>query len=447
MLTPVWACISAWALGSISAFTPPRALLRSAQHKVLILPASSAGDQPSSFSMEQDWLLIDAVPRYTVNADTGRPATFWTQLSASTPELSLLPPDHLEARYSELCQSPNKSTTGRPTPLAGPQPLVLDQWSWSEDSRKVVGVVDNSGSTVWLTVAARGWLADDPAAMMSATELKPLFFGALVSVLPTVKDARPFQDKGGWVVALGGAVYELGVPAKVTTTGAPSLAQQLSQSSLVFSLATLVVVGAVATGFVAGSSFDRFPPASSGEIIAMQNRPSGLPSAALREVPTTTTPDLTIAEQRVLQERRVAGLELQLVRKTESVVRIESKIRLDKALLEKDRAGLEKLQQLEGKKGGKAVVRDLNLGAVVSPEATTPNDLTIAEQRSQQERRVTGRELQIVRETERIAQIESKIRVDKALLEKDRAGLEKLKQLEGEKGGEAVIRGQFLEYK
>ena len=129
----------------------------------------------------------------------------------------------------------------------------------------MVGVV-GSGSTVWLTIAARGWLADDPAAAAAAAattaaEPTPALFGALTNMLPgggaAPADARPSLEttRGGWVVALGGAVYELGVPssaqatataaaAAAATSATPGPLAQLSQISLVSNLATLVVVAA-----------------------------------------------------------------------------------------------------------------------------------------------------------------------------------------------------------
>ena len=113
--------------------------------------------------------------------------------------------------------------------------------------------------------------------------------------------------------------------------------------------------------------------------------------------------------------------------------------------------GLGKLVKLEEEKGGEAVVRDLNVGSVLEvPPGVGKKDwgeLTIAELRGRQERAVAGLELQMVRRTEKVVRLESRVRVDKALMEKDRKGLGRLKQLEGERGGGVVIRGQFLELK
>ena len=200
MPTRAWACVaacaSAWALPSISAFTLPRS--DTSSFRLLTAFSGDKTDRPESqsFSTKQDWALIDAVPLFTVSAETDQPATFWTQLAADTPELSLLLPERLQARYEELQQPA--------TNPFGPQPPVLDQWSYSEDGKKVVGVLAAiSGSTLWFPVAARGWLKDDPLAAQQSPA-----------------NTRPFREtRGGWVVALGGAVYELGVPA---ADGAPS---------------------------------------------------------------------------------------------------------------------------------------------------------------------------------------------------------------------------------
>merc|ERR1712008_532798 len=109
-------------------------------------------------------------------------------------------------------------------------------------------------------------------------------------------------------------------------------------------------------------------------------------------------------------------------------------------LARKRQVGLETLRRLERETGGEAYVIDLNLGST-SAVSASPGDLTIAQQRAQQERRVTGRELQLVRYTENVVTIESRMRVARAVLEQDRVGLDKLRQLEITQGGDAVIRG------
>ena len=144
-----------------------------------------------------------------------------------------------------------------------------------------------------------------------------------------------------------------------------------------------------------------------------------------------------------MQERRISGKELQILSQEEKITRIQSKIRLDKALLEQDKIGLDKLRMIEDIRGSDVYVIDLELGSTRTTPVN-PGDPTIAQVRAQQERAVKGRELQIVREEERIAQTESKLRVAKALLEKDQQGLEKIRELEREKGGEAIVRGQIL---
>jgi len=298
---------------------------------------------------------------------------------------------------------------------------------------------------VWFGVVTRGWLADDPTAVALADE---------------TSDAE--WRGGGWVVALGGVVYELGLPAApppsplpsvavaIAPLTAPSPSVPLPQIALVSGLATLLLLGAATTGFLAGGgSFNNSPPST-------QRTSSTLITAPNPNTPVTTTQprnpnEPTITNLRIQQERRIAGRDLQLIRTTESITRIQSQLRVDQALLEKDRVGLGKLVKLEEEKGGEAVVRDLNVGSVLEvPPGVGKKDwgeLTIAELRGRQERAVAGLELQMVRRTEKVVRLESRVRVDKALMEKDREGLGRLKQLEGERGGGVVIRGQFLELK
>ena len=55
----------------------------------------------SSWSLEQDWALIDQLPKFTVG-EGSHIRTFWTQLLACTPILSEKSPDSLFRRCQEL---------------------------------------------------------------------------------------------------------------------------------------------------------------------------------------------------------------------------------------------------------------------------------------------------------------------------------------------------------
>jgi len=376
----------------------------------------------------------------------------------------MLSPQQLQYRYSELSSIHNTAATGSNNNnvtakkqhqysnliAVGPQPPVIDQWSWSEDQTKVMGRI--GGANVWFSVAARGWLADDPLSEISNIGM----------------DDYAMPSLGGWVIAAGGVVYELGIPAPEPVAAAAPVPIATTEESVIsaiqnteaFSpglLPALVAVAAAATvGFAAGSSSYFVQPASNTRIIVVnaQNVNGRLvpqqQSAAATIAPTTQTDmvttkytDQTIAQQRVLQERRISGKELQILNQEEKITRIQSKIRLDKALLEQDKIGLDKLRMIEDIRGSDVYVIDLELGSTRTTPVN-PGDPTIAQVRAQQERAVKGKELQIVREEERIAQTESKLRVARALLEKDQQGLEKIRELEREKGGEAIVRRQIL---
>lgn len=164
----------------------------------------------SSWSLEQDWALIDQLPKFTVG-EGSHIRTFWTQLLACTPILSEKSPDSLFRRCQELesIQEKNNNTTeakasGRPI-IFGPAPILLTNWQIDFDhlDGKAVGQTKD-GRSIWLHYISLGRLEGDPFSDSSSS----IFF-----FIP-----------GGYLEAVGGRIYELGEPRSVQQTPESSIA-------------------------------------------------------------------------------------------------------------------------------------------------------------------------------------------------------------------------------
>ena len=178
-------------------------------------PSSMASSSPppsSSWSLEQDWALIDQLPKFTVGDDTNV-RTFWDQLVACTPTLSDKTPKLLLERCQELDKASSSSesrssetnringteisksnSSSRPL-IFGPSPTLLMNWQIDLDNPngKAVGQTKD-GRTIWLRWHTIGRLEGDP--FSDSTSSLSVF-----SLIP-----------GGYLEAEGGRVYELGEP-------------------------------------------------------------------------------------------------------------------------------------------------------------------------------------------------------------------------------------------
>ena len=148
-------------------------------HRVVALRATSApSEDEEQWSIREDWAVRDAVPAFSAGAGDCA-VTFWTQLTAATPELARRSAAEVEARYGALLRE-TEDRAGTPPS----SPAVLEAWSREDDGR-VSGTLD--GRRVWITAAMEGSLSADPAVLAAGG--------------------------GNFVEAVGGRVFELGKPA------------------------------------------------------------------------------------------------------------------------------------------------------------------------------------------------------------------------------------------
>jgi len=143
------------------------------------LDAASGGEaEDDSWRADEDWALLDSAAAFTVNND--EPVTFWSALSASTPELRARTPEACQRRWGMLAKEGSTSV------VTGPEPATLNDWSRLPDGRmtgRVAGSAPGQDLTVWFPIAQEGRISADP-------RLGP-----------------------GYVEAVGGRIYGLGSAA------------------------------------------------------------------------------------------------------------------------------------------------------------------------------------------------------------------------------------------
>lgn len=131
----------------------------------------SAGFAGGPWRAEEDWAILDETPAFTVGSGANA-VTFWSALATASTVLCQRTAPELELRMARLAADRDLSSAS-----FGREPSVLSSWERLPDGR-FTGAVD--GRTVWLTVELEGRLASDP---------------------------RP---GAGYLISLGGRVYELG---------------------------------------------------------------------------------------------------------------------------------------------------------------------------------------------------------------------------------------------
>jgi len=179
-----------------------------------------------TWSMVEDWALIDIVPQYTVYGSSSGsiskdlPYTFWTQLLHSTPELSQRTEREALMRYRELCSDPTRYSSSKESgvkqlPRAGSSPPLLRDWAISEKGVQVGsgstflgGTLIDTGSKVWFPLHAIGSFGNDPA-NIGNMEIRASCMDK--NLLPTM---NPASFVGGFAEAAGGKIYELGDSAR-----------------------------------------------------------------------------------------------------------------------------------------------------------------------------------------------------------------------------------------
>lgn len=182
----------------------------------------ASAESSSTWSMVEDWALVDTVPQYTVygsssepseSSPEGKPYTFWTQLLHSTPELSRRTEREALVRYLELCNDPTRYTSserrGEPLlPRAGVSPPLLRDWKILEEGGRttgsgttlfVGGSLADGGSKVWFPLRSLGRLPSDPVDADNSE----------ARLYRTSPPTNPEFLGGGFAEAAGGRIYEL----------------------------------------------------------------------------------------------------------------------------------------------------------------------------------------------------------------------------------------------
>jgi len=213
--------------------------------------------------MEEDWELLDKIPKFTVGEGSNA-RTFWSQMSCATAILSQKTDTELQERSKEL-----NATIG------GDAPSILQDWKLNKD--QMSGTLD--GRTVWFVVQVAGHLEGSPQ-----------------------ENDAPF-GAGGYVEAVGGRVYEVGIPREPIKTDEPTekTIEPAENSKNVFTTSATAFVSALAasailaaaTGFGAGLS------------IGSEMNTQPVRRSAMVHVEASTTERRAATEARVLREERV----------------------------------------------------------------------------------------------------------------------------------------------
>lgn len=338
---------------------------------------ATAPEDTDDWLLTEDWALFDAVPLYTVStSQTSLPATFWAQLTAATPALAARDAQDVEAHFQDLVRKQGNASKVR----FGPQPATLESWKRLPDGsfRGRLG-----SSLVRLKAEIEGTFSDDDDDDGFAALTKPCY-----------------------IVALGGRVYELGDPARISSAGplepwpstlavgafgsnADAAAATMAGGGLP-SIPTVVVsglVGALAGLTVGLSLLPGLDPPSTPSTTVAVTRPtlapaqsasaapssqkqilasqvSGLgttaaPALVVRQQPSVvaTTAPLTVAEQRQRQELAISAQQIRVDKDLAAKDRMEIRLRDDKQRLAEQKQRLTELQRLEKEKGSNSVLQ------------------------------------------------------------------------------------------
>ena len=284
-------------------------------HKEIVTPKRQ---DMKNWSLDKDWILQDAVPRYTVvsGSNSQHQVTFWNQLKHATSEFKGRGDYELEQRFRTLHQNANL--------ICGPAPPTLTNW-WLDDTKHMMGGTVSNGSMIWFYIQSGGRLDN-------THQMEVLF------------------APGGFVEAKDGLVYELG-PTSAPPNKLESIEQatvELSPQFLIDSaqharkmLLTAITVSSVLSATLAygiGQQMPSFSPSpltpQDSHTLTVNVRTQSSQSPAVR-------PKVSIQEQRARQE-------LKLIREQRAKSYIEQEI-------QKDEEKLSVLQKEETIQEGKAL--------------------------------------------------------------------------------------------
>jgi len=341
----------------------------------------------NEWTLEEDWALLDAVPKYTVVADdNGVARTFWSQLSASTPVLSgrkrRRTPADCYRRCRKLCgdgdgraddrtNRKNSEKKKKATIKYGPSPPVLHNWQMAGhngdddidigNSNFLVGQTDD-GRTVWFRYRCIGRFEDDP--------FVDLFKSARRNTASSVRTV-PLNAPGGYVEAVGGGIYELGLPNPSSSASAMSSSSEpaareengngnrgnwlLSPTSLSVGATMTAFLAFVASAFISASigygAGLLFVSDDHSSTSLKSSSPVSTPTTTLvqqQQVPTTATAAVSASTAIVpyskydapsLQEQK-SRLEYRVLREQRLILKIFDQ-------MERDETQLRNLQQLQ----------------------------------------------------------------------------------------------------
>jgi hypothetical protein len=316
-----------------------------------------------SWELQEDWLLMDQVPLFTVHA-TSRvqtiggmmhergdhsSATFWTQLRHSTPLLSYKNEEELENRYRVLRQrqfdeeesntnyvTGEKGMGGKNMIQCGKSPELLTEW-WTE---KYSHADDHGAGAMMmggeLLNGSRIWFPLSQAGTLQGNHLRSL-------------DDWHGDDHEQWnyAEAMGGHVYELCIPRRHHTTKKDTTRKSIDISAInseivpwlssrngsIFAIFTASILSA-AIAFSAdplrqatGTSAAQITPTPITIIVQRSRLPSSSPTSICPYTNgATDITEMSLSAQRAHQELKVE-------REKTTVQHVQDRLKLDELKL------------------------------------------------------------------------------------------------------------------
>ena len=335
------------------------------------------------WDLDEDWILIDQVPLFTVHSSRKRSntaVTFWTQLRHSVPQLSCRSEEELEKRYRILYDQNVKlltkeyanhdidslvvkktRITTKEMIQGGASPEFLTDW-WMEEHSHSSSSSTTSGDGGIRTMMVGGALMNGRKIWFPLNYAGKLYG---ISNHDGDDDDRKYETPSfDYAEAIGGSIYELGTQRKITSkqggtqlnvisdkiAPSPSVVQpwSLSKYGSIFA----AVISSIAVSALVVFSLFLDPPlihhqiSSSSQDVNGNSIPTGvvvndqrsqlpLPSSSSSPSSTaissagasTEANELSISGQRARQELRIE-------RDRKTIARIQEKLKFDETKLQ-----------------------------------------------------------------------------------------------------------------
>lgn len=264
------------------------------------------------WTMEQDWVLQDSVPKYTVLSNCHlsqerRWVTFWGQLKQGAPELKGRSDHEMEERYKELLEQ-TKGKDDNKSIQCGPAPPLVNDWWVQDDKNRMGGTITRYGRPIWFTVHSGGTLDNTLESNQSMNR----------SFVP-----------GGFVKTFDGSIYELGVPIPPFKANKSRAELNVHVRKLILMGITISSILSASIAFEIGHQMTPYDTNLSKSQHTLNIAEQRQVKSAISSTSSSTRNEVSIEEQRAVQE-------LKVLREKRYLTYLEDKIEVDEVKVLKD---------------------------------------------------------------------------------------------------------------